>query len=88
MSISARWIDPNLLENSIRPVAVGRKDYLFAESETGAEAAATTYSITETCRRIGLNRYRYLVAWSRSFGGLRVPKRWIPTSTNSRRIYS
>ena len=53
-------IDTNLLENSIRPVAVGRKNYLFAGSEVGAEAAATMYSITETCRRLGLNPYRYL----------------------------
>ena len=54
-------IDTNLLENSIRPGAIGRKNYLFAGSETGAEAAATIYSITETCRRIGLNPYDYLV---------------------------
>jgi transposase len=54
-------IDTNLLENSIRPVALGRKNYLFAGSDIGAEAAATIYSITETCRRLGLNPYRYLV---------------------------
>lgn len=60
-------IDTNLLENSIRPVALGRKNYLFAGSETGAEAAATIYSITETCRRIGLNPYKYLVEVFRRF---------------------
>ena len=60
-------IDTNLLENSIRPVALGRKNYLFAGSETGAEAAATIYSITETCRRIGLNPYHYLVEVFRRF---------------------
>lgn len=54
-------IDSNLLENSIRPVALGRKNYLFAGSEVGAEAAATIYSITETCRRLGLDPYKYLI---------------------------
>lgn len=53
-------IDTNLLENSIRPVALGRKNYLFAGSPVGAEAAATLYSLTETCRRIGTNPYAYL----------------------------
>ena len=55
-------IDTNRLENSIRPVALGRKNYLFAGSPAGAEAAATLYSITETCRRIGTNPYAYLSA--------------------------
>ena len=54
-------IDTNLLENSIRPVALGRKNYLFAGSDTGAEAAATIYSLTETCRRLEINPYNYLV---------------------------
>ena len=53
-------IDNNLLENSIRPIAVGRKNYLFAGSEGGAEAAANIYSITETCRRLGIDPYAYL----------------------------
>ena len=54
-------IDTNLLENSIRPIAIGRKNYLFAGSPTGAEAAATLYSITETCRRLQVDPYAYLV---------------------------
>ena len=53
-------IDNNLIENAIRPIALGRKNYLFAGSEGGAEAAATIYSITETCRRLGVNPYTYL----------------------------
>ncbi len=54
-------IDNNLIENSIRPVALGRKNYLFAGSEIGAEAAAILYSITETCRRLEIAVYAYLV---------------------------
>jgi transposase len=54
-------IDNNLLENSMRPVALGRKNYLFAGSEIGAEAAAILYSLTETCRRLGIHPNAYLV---------------------------
>jgi hypothetical protein len=53
-------IDNNLLENSMRPVALGRKNYLFAGSELGAEAAAILYSLTESCRRLGVNPEAYL----------------------------
>jgi len=59
-------IDNNLLENSMRPVALGRKNYLFAGSELGAEAAAILYSLTESCRRLRLNPGAYLVEVFRS----------------------
>ncbi|MFQ5507171.1 MAG: IS66 family transposase [Planctomycetota bacterium] len=54
-------IDSNLIENSIRPIALGRKNYLFAGSELGAEAAAIVYSLTETCRRLRISPQDYLV---------------------------
>jgi len=38
-------IDNNLIENSIRPVALGRKNYLFAGSHHGAQQAAIAYSL-------------------------------------------
>ncbi len=38
-------IDNNLVENSIRPVAIGRKNYLFAGSHNGARWAAIIYTI-------------------------------------------
>ena len=37
-------IDNNLVENAIRPVALGRKNYLFAGSHEGAKRAALVYS--------------------------------------------
>ena len=43
-------IDNNLNENAIRPLAVGRKNWLFSGNEKGAEASAIIYSLTETCR--------------------------------------
>jgi len=43
-------IDNNLIENSIRPVALGRKNYLFAGSHEGAQRAAMMYSLLGTCK--------------------------------------
>jgi hypothetical protein len=43
-------IDNNLIENSIRPVAIGRKNYLFAGSHEAAIKAATIYSFFASCK--------------------------------------
>jgi transposase len=43
-------IDNNPIENSIRPVAIGRKNYLFAGSHRGAERSAMFYSFFESCK--------------------------------------
>ena len=48
-------IDNNLIENSIRPVAIGRKYYLFAESHDGAKRAAMIYSFFGTCKMNGVH---------------------------------
>lgn len=42
--------DNNLIENQIRPLALGRKNYLFAGSHQGAKNAALFYSLFATCR--------------------------------------
>lgn len=44
-------IDNNWVENAIRPVALGRKNYLFAGSHDGARRAAIIYSLLNTCRK-------------------------------------
>ena len=44
------YIDNNLIENSIRPVALGRKNYLFAGSHDAAVNAAVVYSMLATCK--------------------------------------
>ena len=49
-----------LIENAIRPLAVGRKNFLFAGSEEGARRLAIGYSIIGTCLRNGLNVRKYL----------------------------
>jgi transposase len=54
-------ISTNKVENAIRPFAVGRKNYLFADTVNGATASAVAYSIVETARANGLNPYQYLL---------------------------
>ncbi len=54
-------VDNNLIENSIRPVALGRKNYLFAGSHAGAERAAMIYSLLGSCKLQGINPYDYLL---------------------------
>jgi hypothetical protein len=53
-------VDNNLVENSIRPVAIGRKNYLFAGSHNGAKRAALVYSLVISCNLQGINPYEYL----------------------------
>lgn len=54
-------IDNNLIENSIRPVALGRKNYLFAGSHPGAQRTAIVYSLLGSCKLQGINPYDYLL---------------------------
>lgn len=53
-------IDNNLVENSIRPVALGRKNYLFAGSHQGAQRAAMIYSFTASCKQYSINPFEWL----------------------------
>jgi len=53
-------IDNNLAENAIRPIALGRKNYLFAGSNRGAERAAMFYSFFGTCKKNDVNPYEWL----------------------------
>ena len=53
-------IDNNPVENSIRPVAIGRKNYLFAGSHDAARRSALLYSLTGTCKLQGINPFIWL----------------------------
>ncbi len=53
-------IDNNRIENMIRPVALGRKNWLFAGSQARAERAAILYSIFGTCKIHRINPFEYL----------------------------
>ena len=53
-------IDNNLVENSIRPIAIGRKNYLFAGSHESAKNAAMFYSLLGTCKLKGIEPFSWL----------------------------
>jgi len=53
-------IDNNLIENAIRPVALGRRNYLFAGSHEAAERAGVIYSMLATCKKHSVNPERWL----------------------------
>jgi transposase len=53
-------IDNNLVENAIRPVALGRKNWLFAGSHAAAQRGAIIFSLVETCKMNGIDPYKWL----------------------------
>ncbi len=53
-------IDNNAAERSLRGVALGRKNYLFAGSDTGGERAAAIYSLIGSAKLNGLDPEAYL----------------------------
>jgi transposase len=53
-------IDNNLIENSIRPVALGRKNYLFAGSHEAAQQAAILYSLLASCKINNVEPFTWL----------------------------
>ena len=54
-------IDNNLVENAIRPTALGRKNYMFFGSAEAGQASAIIYSVVQTCRMLEINVRDYLV---------------------------
>ena len=48
-------LDNNLVENSIHPIALGRKNYLIAGSHAAVQRAAVIYSLLSTCKQHGVN---------------------------------
>jgi transposase len=53
-------IDNNLVENAIRPTAIGKKNWLFVGEADAGERSAIIYTIIESCRRRGIDPYGYL----------------------------
>jgi transposase len=76
-------LDNNAVERAIRPIAVGRKNWLFAGSEEGGRTAAVFYTLIESAKRHGLNVFEYLSDVMRRLPGLPrrslselLPDRW------------
>jgi len=53
-------IDNNLVENAIRPIALGRKNYLFAGSHDVAQRSAMIYSFFAICKKHEVNPFLWL----------------------------
>lgn len=53
-------IDTNLVENAIRPTAVGKKNWLFIGHPQAGQRSAIIYTLLETCKRHGINPQEYL----------------------------
>jgi len=53
-------LDNNIAERAIRPLAIGRKNWLFMGSKNGGESAAVLISLVQTCRNLDINPQEYL----------------------------
>ena len=53
-------IDDNMVENSIRPLAIGRKNYLFCGDDDAAQRAAVVYSLLATCKAHDVSEREWL----------------------------
>jgi hypothetical protein len=53
-------ISNNAAERAIRPLAIGRKNWMFSGSDSGGDRAATLYTIIETAKLNGLDPEAYL----------------------------
>jgi transposase len=67
-------IDNNLVENQIRPFALGRKNWLFLGNERSAKTAAFFYSLIQTCRMNNIDPRKYLIYVLSQVGNMRREK--------------
>ncbi len=80
-------IDNNIIERFLRPVAIGRKNYLFFGSEHGGQTAATLYTLVQSARRNNVNVWPYLTDVLRRIAAIApgdtaalealLPDRWV-----------
>lgn len=87
-------LDNNLCERQIRSLAVGRKSFLFAGSDAGAERAAILYSLLRTAALQGVDTYAYLIdvleklaaGWPASRIDELLPETWAAARTSQPQI--
>ena len=80
-------IDNNIAERAIRPVAIGRKNWIFAGSKAGGGRAAAIYSVIETAKLNGIEPQAYIAEviekiagdWHASRWDELMPWNWQPT---------
>lgn len=86
-------IDNNLVENAIRPTAIGKKNYLFFGSEDAGVPSAAIYTLMGTCKILGINPQEYFAdvlarlphTTNRMVAGL-TPARWLDERELARRL--
>ena len=67
-------IDNNACENAIRPFVVGRKGWLFSDTQAGAHASATIYSLVQTAKANGIEPYSWLRRVLRDLPAAQTPE--------------
>ena len=83
--------DNNTAENAIRPLALGRKNWLFAGSERGARATALFLGLLQSCKACDVNPWEYFNDMLRRIMGQPVnrlrellPDQWHPVAKDDR----
>jgi transposase len=86
-------IDTNLLENSIRPSALGKKNFLFFGHPEAGERSAVIYTMLGSCRRHGINPFEYLKDLFTRLPSAKItqigeftPAAWARANNNSSRV--
>ena len=88
-------IDNNLVENAIRPLALGRKNYLFCGNDASAVRASMMYSFIATCKANDIDPRSWFEDVIRripeyEYGEMDVstllPQHWSPTSTTPNKV--
>ena len=77
--------DANLIENAIRPTAVGKKNWLFVGGEETGDRSAVIYTLIESARRHDHEPYAYLKDLLERLPGMKageldalLPSKWQP----------
>lgn len=69
-------IDNNAIERAIRPIAIGRKNYLFSGNDSGAEDNCIYYSLLGTCIEAGVDPHEWLTDILKKTPNLQEPINW------------
>ena len=69
-------IDNNGVENAIRPIALGRKNYLFSGNNSGAEDNCIFYTLIGSCLQAGIDPHQWLVSTLEKIPTLETPFKW------------
>ena len=88
-------IDNNLSERMVRPIAIGRKNWMFLGSDNGGKAAAILYSIMASAKSNQVEPFAYVRDLLVRFSGKRpddlsdlLPDEWLKTHPDARRRWS